>query len=150
MKIVLRSDVDKVGKRGDIVEVADGYARNFLLPRKQAIAATAGIEAQAKAMRAARDKADAKNREEAQLLATRVGASSVKLEARAGAEGRLFGSITNADIVKSIKDQLDIELDKRHVDQHDPIRTTGEHTVTLRLHADVHAPLKLEVVSPAE
>ena len=147
MQVVLRSDVDKVGKRGDIINVADGFARNFLIPRGHAIKATDGIAAQAKAMRAARDKADVKNREAAQELASKIAATSVKIEARAGTEGKLFGSVTNHEIADAIKDQIGIDIDRRKVDIHEHLKTLGNHQVPIRLHPDVQVNLNVEVVA---
>src|SRR5688572_10222990 len=99
MRIVLRTDVDGVGKKGDILDVADGYARNYLIPRGRAIKATAGVEAQAAAMRRSRDLKDAKDREGAETVARTLVPLVIKINARAGTEGRLFGSITAQDIV---------------------------------------------------
>lgn len=149
MQIVLRSDVDKVGNKGDIINVADGYARNFLIPRGHAIAATKGITAQARSMRAAREKHDAKARENAQQVAAKLVAATLKIDARTGSEGKLFGSVTNADVVEAVRQQLGIEIDRRQIDLHDPIRSVGEHDVPVKLHADVQITVKVEVV-PAD
>ncbi len=137
MQVVLRADFDKVGKRGDIINVADGYARNFLIPRGHAIRATKGITAQAQAMRVARDRVDAKNREAAQQIAIKLAGAEVSIAARAGAEGKLFGSVTNAEVVEAIKSQKGIEVERRHVDLPEHIKTLGEHQVPVRLHTDV-------------
>lgn len=145
MKVVLRQDLDKVGKRGDIVDVADGFARNFLLPRGQAIAATKGITSQANAMRAARDKADAKNREAAEQVAKKIVGSSVKIAARAGAEGKLFGSVTNVEIADAVKEQLKVDLDRKQIEGHEHLRTLGEHQVPVKLHPDVRVSLNVEI-----
>lgn len=147
MQVVLRQDVEKLGKRGDIVEVANGFARNYLLPRGQAIAASKGIAAQAVAMRTARDRADGKLREEAQVLASKLNDVSIRINAKAGAEGKLFGSVTNADIVEALKEQNGTQIDRKHVDLHEPIRSTGEHAVSVKLHSEVHATIKIEVVA---
>lgn len=146
MKVVLRQDLEKVGKRGDIVEVANGFARNFLLPRGQAISASKGITSQANAMRAARDKADAKNREAAEQIAKQIVGATVKISARAGAEGKLFGSVTNAEIAEAAKDQLKIDLDRRQIEGHEHLRTVGEHQVPVKLHPDVRVSLNVEIV----
>src|SRR5215472_5902796 len=107
MKVVLRTDLDNVGKRGDIVDVSDGYARNFLLPKGHAIVATKGVTAQANAMRRARDLKDARDREAAQLVARTLVPMVIKIPARAGSgsDARLFGSITSADIAEAVADQ---------------------------------------------
>jgi large subunit ribosomal protein L9 len=147
MQIVLRSDVDKVGKRGDIVDVADGYARNYLLPRGHAILATDGVATQAKAMRAKRDKHDAKNREAAQVLATKLGAITLKVEAKAGAEGKLFGSVTNTELAQLLTAEAGVDIDRRQIEGHDNIKTVGTHTVPVKLHPDVHVDIAVEVVA---
>lgn len=147
MKVILRSDVDGVGKRGDVLDVADGYGRNFLLPRGLAMKSTAGATNQAAAMRRARDVRDASDRSAAQEIATKLVPTRITLTARAGAEGKLFGSVTTTDIVDAVKEQTGIELDKRHVHLDEPIRSTGEHTATAKLHAEVVFPISLDVVA---
>ena len=146
MKIVLREDVDKVGNRGDIVEVANGYARNYLIPRSKAIVATKGIAQQAASMRASRDRADAKNRKSAEEHAQKLVGTKVRIEARAGTEGRLFGSVTNAEIVDALHAQS-IEIDRRMIEMHEPIRTLGIHQVPVKLHSEVHISIEVEVVT---
>ena len=118
MKVVLRTDVDNVGKRGDIVDVADGFARNFLIPGGQAIAATDGIKAQADSMRRKRDLSDAKDREAAEVVARTLVPAVIKIKAKAGAEGKLFGSVTTADIVAAVQEQTGVELDRRKLHLH--------------------------------
>ena len=144
MKVVLRSDVDGVGKKGDLLEVADGFARNFLIPKGQAIVATEGIEAQASAMRRSRDLRDAKDREAAETVARRLVAQVIKITAKAGAEGRLFGSVTSQDIVDAVQAQSGVELDRRKLHL-EPIKSTGAHEVAVRLHPDVQFSLNVEV-----
>ena len=150
MKIVLRADLDKLGKRGDIVEVADGYARNYLLPRGHALVASKGVDAQAAAMRTARDRVDGKNREAAEGIARTLVAATVRIEGRAGAEGKLFGSITNQEIVDALKAQTNIDLDRKQLVNHDPIKQVGSHAVPVKLHTDVQVSLNVEVVADAE
>ena len=147
MKVILRSDVDGVGKRGDVLDVADGYGRNFLLPRGLALKATGGAAQQASSMRRARDVRDASDRSAAQEIATKLVPTRITLTARAGAEGKLFGSITTTDIVEAVQEQTGIELDKRNVHVDEPIRSTGEHSATARLHAEVVFPISLDVVA---
>jgi large subunit ribosomal protein L9 len=147
MQIVLRNDVDKVGKRGDIVDVADGYARNFLLPRGHAILATDGVAAQAKAMRAKRDKADVKNREAAQALASKLGDVILVVKAKAGAEGKLFGSVTNTEIADLLSKQAGVTFERRQIEGHENIKNLGMHTVPVKLHPDVHVDISIEVIS---
>jgi large subunit ribosomal protein L9 len=145
MKVVLRADLDNVGKKGDIIDVADGFARNFLLPKGKAILATKGIVAQASSMRRSRDLRDAKDREAAETVARTLVPTVIRVKARAGSEGRLFGSITTADIVAAVREQAGVELDRRKLHLDEPIRTTGSHEVPVKLHADVEFRVTLEV-----
>lgn len=147
MKVILRSDVDGVGKRGDVLDVADGYGRNFLLPRGLAMKATAGASDQAASMRRARDVRDASDRSAAQEIATKLVPTRITLTARAGAEGKLFGSVTTTDIVEAVQAQTGIELDRRNVHLDEPIRSVGEHSATARLHSEVEFPISLDVVA---
>ena len=147
MKVILRSDVDGVGKRGDVLDVADGYGRNFLLPRGLAMKATAGASDQAASMRRARDVRDASDRAAAQEIATKLVPTRITLTARAGAEGKLFGSVTTTDIVEAVQAQTGIELDRRNVHLDEPIRSVGEHAATARLHSEVEFPISLDVVA---
>jgi large subunit ribosomal protein L9 len=146
MKVILRSDRKGLGKRGDIVEVSEGHARNFLLPKGHAIVATDGAVAQATAMRRARDLRDAQDRESAQAVASKLVATPITIAVKAGAEGRLFGSVTAADVAAAIEAQAHVSLDRRklHVDH---IKTVGSHTVSVKLHSDVEFPVTVEVVA---
>ncbi|HEV2360555.1 MAG TPA: 50S ribosomal protein L9 [Acidimicrobiales bacterium] len=147
MKVVLRSDVQGVGKRGDILDVADGYGRNYLLPTGRAIVASDGISAQAASMRRSRDLRDAKDREGAEAVARKLVPMVIHIPARAGAEGRLFGSVTNSDIVEAVQQQASLELDRRKLELDEPIKTLGTHEIAVRLHTDVVFRLTVEVVS---
>lgn len=146
-RLVLRSDVAGLGKRGDIVDVSPGHARNYLVPRGLAIPATPGVEAQAEAMRRRRTLKDAKDREAAQEIAKMLVPTTIRVVARAGEGGKLFGSVTNVDLVQAIAAQTKIELDRRavHVDEH--IKHTGTHQATVRLPGDVEFPVTIEVVA---
>jgi large subunit ribosomal protein L9 len=146
VKVVLRADHSTMGKRGDIVEVADGFARNYLLPGGLAIPATGGIEHQASSMRRARDVKDAKDREGAEAIARRLVPVVITVPARAGAEGKLFGSVTNHDIVAAVRDQTGIELDRRRLASDETIRSVGTHEVAVRLHPEVEFRITVEVV----
>ena len=145
MRVVLRSDTIGVGKRGDIVDVSDGYARNFLIPGGAAIAATDGIATQAQAMRRARDFRDVKDREAAESVAQRLVPMTITIAARAGREGKLFGSITAQDIVEAVEGQAGVVVDRHKLQSHDTIKTTGIHEVRVRLHPDVEFQLTIEV-----
>ncbi len=146
MKVVLRTDIDKVGKRGDIVEVADGYGRNYLLPKGHALRATDGVTAQATAMRRSRDLRDAKDRESAQQIARTLVPMVIRIPARSGAGGRLFGSITSADVVEAVSQQARVTLDRRRLHLDEPIKSLGIHEVPVKLHADVEFRVTVEVI----
>jgi large subunit ribosomal protein L9 len=145
MKVILRSDLSGVGKRGDIVEVSNGHARNYLLPKGLALVATDGAVSQATSMRRARDLRDAADRESAQTIASVLVAKTIVITSKAGAEGKLYGSVTTGDIAQAIHDQANISIDRRklHVD---PIKTLGTYSVSVKLHSDVQFPVTLEVV----
>ena len=145
MRVVLRTDLDNLGKRGDIREVADGYARNYLLPKGHAIVATKGVEVQAEAMRRARDLRDARDREAAALVARTLVPQVIRIPARAGADGRLFGSVTAADVVDAVSQQAGVELDRRKLRLEDPIKSLGTHEVPVKLHSDVEFRVTVEV-----
>ncbi|MCL4292036.1 MAG: 50S ribosomal protein L9 [Acidimicrobiia bacterium] len=147
MKIVLRSDVENLGTKGDLVEVRDGYARNFLVPRGLAIVATPGAERQAAAMRRNREAREVRERAAAAELAEVLGSRRIEVGARAGEGGRLFGSVTTADIAEAVAAQLDVELDRRKVGLDEPIKELGEHEMPVRLHTDVEAVLRITVVA---
>jgi large subunit ribosomal protein L9 len=136
-----------VGKRGDITEVSDGFARNFLVPQGRAIFANAGIEDQAASMRRSRDLRDARNREGAETIARKLVPIVFRIESRSGTEGRLFGSVTATDIVEAVSRQSGVELDRRRLVIEEPIKTLGSHEVGVRLHPEVEFRLTLEVVS---
>ncbi|MCU1375462.1 MAG: ribosomal protein [Actinomycetia bacterium] len=145
MKVVLRSDVSDVGKKGDVVDVADGFARNYLVPEGLAFKASDGAKAQADAMRRSRDIRDAADRSAAEDVARQLVPKVITLSARAGGEGRLFGSITTADVVEAVQAQTGIELDRRKVHLEEPIRALGTHRVSVKLHSEVEFPVTVEV-----
>ena len=147
MKVILRSDVERLGNKGDLLDVADGYARNFLLPRGLALTATAGALAQAEAMREARNRRDAVDREAAEGLRDRLASTIVRIPAQSGADGRLFGSVTASDVADAIVEQVGVELDRKRLHLEEPIRALGMHDVALRLHPEVEAHVSVEVVS---
>lgn len=147
MKIILRADVVDVGKKGDIVEVADGFGRNYLVPKGLAIKATAGAEQQAASMRRSRDLKDAKDRGAAEEIAKKLVPTVITVKAKSGAEGRLFGSVTVADVAAAVHEQTGIELDRRRLHLDEPIKSLGTHAVPAKLHADVEFPITVEVVS---
>jgi large subunit ribosomal protein L9 len=145
MRVVMRTDVDGVGKKGDIVEVADGFARNYLIPRGRAFKATAGVQVQADAMRRSRDLKDARDREAAETVARKLVPVVITIPAKAGAEGKLFGSVTVADVVAAVEAQAGVCLDRRRVHLDEPIRSVGTHEVPVRLHPEVQFRVTVEV-----
>src|SRR6476469_4118862 len=147
MKVVLRDDVDKLGLKGDVVDVADGYARNFLVPRGLAIKAENGVVRQAESMRRNRSARELRDREAAQTLADRLSGKSLPVPARAGEGGKLFGSITAADIAAAVLDQWGIEIDRRRLGLDEPLKELGTVELPVRLHADVVATLTVDVVA---
>ena len=147
MKIVLRSDVEHVGQQGDIVDVADGYARNYLVPRGLAMKATKGVVAQAEAMRRNRSAKEARDVEAAQTQASQLEGARIEIAARAGEGGKLFGSVTAADIVAAVKEQTRVELDRRKVTLAEPLKALGPAEVPVQLHADVTVAMAVEVVA---
>ncbi len=147
VKVILRDDVSGLGKRGDIVEVSKGYVRNFLEPRGLAMAATEGAEQQAGAMRRSRDIKDARDRESAEQIATVLVPRTITIAVRASEAGRLFGSVSETEIVAAVADQTDIELDRKDLLLDEHIKDLGTHMVTARLHSEVQFPITIEVVS---
>jgi large subunit ribosomal protein L9 len=144
-KIILRADVKGLGKRGDIVEVADGYARNYLVPRQLAMPAAAGTVAQAASMRRARDLRDAKDRSSAETIARELVAKVITVSAKSHGE-KLFGSIGSADLATAVSAQTGVTLDRRQIHLGDPIKTLGSHAVSVKLHSDVEFTLNVDIV----
>jgi large subunit ribosomal protein L9 len=147
MKVILRTDVSELGKRGDILDVSDGYARNYLVPKGLAMKASPGAAAQAASMRRARDLRDAQDRAAAEALATTLVPQVITLAARAGSEGKLFGSVTSSDISAAIEAQTKVQIDRRKLVLPEPIKTLGTHVVPVKLHADVEFPVTIDVVA---
>jgi large subunit ribosomal protein L9 len=146
MQVILREDIDKLGKIGDLVKVADGYARNYLVPNKKAIEATPkNLNAMDHAKKMVSDRIR-KMKKEAAVEADRIKGLAVTIKAKVGEEGKLFGSVTTMDIAEAAKAQ-GVELDKRKIVLDEPIKRLGEYTLTVKLHADVTAELKVTVVA---
>ncbi len=146
MRIVLLESINGLGNRGDIVDVADGHARNFLIPQGRAQQASPGVEAQAAAMKKSWQIRNAREREAAEEIAKVLVAKTVEISARAGGEGKLFGSVTNADVADAIRDQTGVELDRKMIELDDQIRSTGMHAVTVKPHNEVQFPVSVSVV----
>lgn len=147
MKVVLRDDVDGVGRKGDLADVADGYARNFLLPKGLALKATPGLEAQAESMRRSRALRNAADRADAEELATRLVPMIITIGARAGDEGKLFGSVTTTDVATALEQQASVVLDRRALELDEPIKALGTHQVMATVHPEVQFPITVEVVA---
>jgi large subunit ribosomal protein L9 len=147
MKVVLRADVETLGNKGDLLDVADGYARNYLVPRGLAIKATKGVVQQAEAMRRNRTARDARDREAAEEIAARLESARIELGARSGEGGKLFGSITSTDIASAVHQATGVELDRRKIELADPLKELGVVEVPVRLHPEVTATLTVEVVA---
>jgi large subunit ribosomal protein L9 len=146
MKLILIGDVAELGKRGDVVDVADGFARNFLLPKKFAIKANTGAMEQAETIREARVESDRRAKELAETIATQLVGSRVVLAAQAGDEGQLYGSVGAADIVEGINRFTGIELDRSALEIREPIKAIGLHEIQIKVHPEVEFPLTLDVI----
>lgn len=146
MKLILTADVDPLGRRGDVVDVADGYARNYLLPKQKAIKANEGALRQAEAVREARLEAERRAKEEAENIATQLVGSRIVLAAQAGDEGQLYGSVGTADIVEGIKRFTGVELKKEQVELAAPIKAIGLHEIRVTAHEEVEFPLTVDII----
>jgi large subunit ribosomal protein L9 len=147
MKLILTQEVEGLGIPGDIVEVKDGYGRNYLVPRGLAIGWTKGAEKQIQTIKRARDARAIKGKEHAVEIKNQLEQLAVRIEARAGSAGRLFGSVTPADIAGAIKSAGGPLVEKRAIEIPAPIKTTGNHQVAVQLHPEVAATVKLAVVA---
>jgi large subunit ribosomal protein L9 len=146
-KVILTNEVSGLGSAGDVVEVKNGYARNYLLPRGFAVLWTRGGEKQVAQIKAAREARALATVEEAQALKDRLQANPIKLEVKAGVGGRLFGAVKTADVAAAVAAAGLGEIDKRKVAFFSPIRSTGNYEATVKLHSDLVATLKLQVVA---
>jgi large subunit ribosomal protein L9 len=147
MKVVLRDDVEKLGRKGDLVEVKPGYARNYLVPRGLAIVANRGVVQQAEAMKRNREARDRREREAALALSAQLEGRALTIVARAGEGGKLFGSVGSADVVAAVQEQLGVEIERRAVGGVDePWKELGTFEVTIRLHPDVVPKVSVNVV----
>jgi len=147
MKLILTQEVTGLGGPGDVVEVKDGYGRNFLVPRGLGIRWTRGGEKQIEAIRRGREVREVRDLGQANEIKGRLERLDVKLPVRAGGAGRLFGSITVADVVAAVRAAGGPEIDKRRVELGSPIKTLGTHVVTVRVHPEVSAKVAVDVVS---
>jgi len=146
-KLILTHEVTNLGEPGDIVEVKDGYARNYLLPRNFAIRWSRGAAKQVESIRAARESRVVHDLEDAQAIAAKLEAEPINVPVRAGESGRLFGAVTVATVADAIEAAIGSGVDKRRLDLGQPIKTLGAHSVTVRVHPEVSASVRLNVVS---
>lgn len=147
MKVILQKPVSSLGQAGEVVQVADGYARNYLIPRGLAAPATKGAQRHAERVRAGHDERLRRERAEADVLAGRLTKAPVRIAAQAGEEGRLFGQVTPHQIAEAMAEQLGERIDHRRIHLAEPIRSIGVHEVQVRLHPDVEATITVDVVA---
>jgi large subunit ribosomal protein L9 len=146
MKLILQQEVSGLGAAGEVVEVRDGYGRNYLIPRGAAIRWTRGAEKQIESIRRARESREIRDISTAEQIQRQLEQLDVHLQVRAGEAGRLFGAVTPADIAGAVKSSGGPEVDKRRIEVGNPIKTLGVHQVSIRLHDDVSATINLNVV----
>jgi large subunit ribosomal protein L9 len=146
MKLILTQEVTGLGSPGDVVEVAGGYGRNYLVPRGFAMRWSRGAEKQIELIKRARSAREIRSVDDAKSAAERLGGMRVKLHTRAGSGGRLFGSVSTSDIAAAVKSAGGPELDRRKIEIGNPIKTVGAHQVAVRLHPEVSATLEVEIV----
>ena len=145
MKVILLQDVKSLGKKGDIVEVSKGYARNFILPKKLGVEATGKNINDLKLQKANQEKIAAENLAAANELADQLSDKSVEIPMKVGDNGKVFGAVSNKEIAAAAKDQLGLEIDKKKISVDEPIKSLGEHTVKIKLHPKVTGQLKVNV-----
>jgi large subunit ribosomal protein L9 len=146
MKVILLQDVKNLGKKGELLEVAEGYARNFLLPKKLVAHATADTLNQMQQQKKTVDDRQKRLLEEARLLAAQLGKIEVKVKAKAGEGGKLFGAVTTKDITDAAKSQYNLELDRRKMEITEPIKNLGQTSVVMKLHPEVTAEIQVQVI----
>jgi large subunit ribosomal protein L9 len=147
MKLILTQEVTGLGTPGDVVEVKDGYGRNYLVPRGYAVAWTKGGEKQVAAIRNARSAREIRSLEEAQQVRATLESATVTVPAKAGANGRLFGAVTTADVADAVAKVGGPRVDRRKVELPQPIKSLGDYTVLVRLHPEVQAKVPVSVVA---
>lgn len=146
MKLILTSDVPTLGRKGDVVDVSDGYARNYLLPKGKGMKATEGAIRTADELRRAREESERQAKERAERVATQLVGTRVVLAAQAGDEGKLYGSVGVADVVEGIRKFTGVEVDRKAVMLESPIREIGLHDVQIHLHSEVEFPITLDII----
>ncbi|RLE10213.1 50S ribosomal protein L9 [Candidatus Aerophobetes bacterium] len=150
MKVILKQDVDNLGQRGDIIEVADGYARNFLFPRNLALRATPeNVKQEEERKKIAQQRQD-REKWKALKIAEKLKGVRLSIKRQVGEEGKLFGAVTSQDIAREIKRRLNVEIDHRKVDLSEPIRVIGIREISLKLHPEVEISFEVEVTKNVE
>lgn len=147
MKVILQADVKKIGRKGDVVEVAEGYGRNYLLPRGLAVEASAGNLRQVAEVKKAESSKVGRELKEAEKTGAALKDKVVNVSAKVGEGGRLFGSITTQEIAEQLRRQFSVEIDKRKIDLKEPIKSLGAHSVVVKVHPQVHVPITVKVVA---
>lgn len=147
MKVILQQDVKNIGKKGEVVEVAEGYGRNFLLPRGLAVEASAGNVRQAQHQKQAESNKAARELKEAQKTGAKFQNQELTVSARVGEGGKLFGSITTQEIADQLRRQFAVEIDKRKIDLKEPIKSLGTYPITVKVHPQVHVAVQVKVVA---
>lgn len=145
MKVILHADVKGTGKKGQVLEVADGYARNFLFPKKLAVAATTGNIQDISHKKALEERRKEKEKQDAVELANKLNDLLIEVKTKTGEGGRLFGSVTSKEIADALKKQHGVEVDKRKLELKEPIKALGNYEVHVKIHSDVIATLKVHV-----
>ena len=146
MEVILREHVDNLGRRGDVVKVTPGYARNFLLPRKLALAVTENNKRQIDREKKLAEARDMEEKSAAEAVAARIGALEIEIGRRVGENDTLYGSVTSADIAQALKDK-GFDIDKRKITLAEPLKALGENTIPVKIHRDVTAQVKVKVVA---
>jgi large subunit ribosomal protein L9 len=146
MEVILREHVDNLGRRGDVVKVAEGYARNYLLPRKLALAVTENNKRQIEREKRLAESRDAEEKSQADAIAARLGQLEVEIARRVGENETLYGSVTSADIAHALQTK-GFDIDKRKIQLHEPLKALGETSVPVKIHRDVTAQIKVKVTA---
>ena len=146
MEVILREHVDHLGRRGDVVKVTPGYARNYLLPRKLALAVTENNKRQIEREKKLAEARDMEEKAAAEAIAARIGALDIEIGRRVGENDTLYGSVTSADIAQALKDK-GFDIDKRKITLAEPLKALGENTIPVKIHRDVTAQVKVKVVA---
>ena len=149
IEVILKEHVEHLGRRGEVVKVADGYARNYLFPRKLALAVTTENKRQIERERARADAHEAEERQEAEAIRTRVEALDVAIARRVGEQETLYGSVTSSDLAEALADR-GLPIDRRRIQLPDPLKTLGDHEVAVKLHREVTARLRVKIVPAAD